>query len=257
MRILILSLALVSLAGAQVVGSQAKPFTLSTPAGKSVSLSDHSGKVIYINWFGNTCPTCLQEGNDTQTKIADRYQGRNFVALGVDVWDGSANSVQNFINQTGIKYDCLVNGGATASEYGVQYQKSIVIDQQGVIQFYDRTNKISGINSTIDALLTTTGLEGKATAAFSFELKANYPNPFNPKTEIPFTNDREQKIRLAIYDINGRLVRTLVDARFGAGRYSLSWNGDDRGGRPASSGVYFVRLTGESAQQMRRILLLK
>ncbi len=257
MRILVLSLILVSLAGAQVVGSQAKPFTLATPSGKSVSLSDHSGKVIYINWFGYSCPVCLAEGNDTQTKIADRYQGRNFVALGIDVWDGSANSVQNFASQTGITYDCLVKGASTASDYGVQYQKSIVIDQQGVIQFYDRTNKISAINNTIDALLTSTGLDDEKGAVMTFELKANYPNPFNPKTEIPFTNDREQNIHLAVYDINGRLVKTLVNARFGPGRYSLSWNGNDRNGRPVSSGVYFARLEGENVQQMKRMLLLK
>ncbi len=257
MRTLILLLSLFTFSAAQVVGSTAKPFTLYTVAGKSVSLSDHSGKVIYINWFGNTCPTCLQEGNDTQTKIADRYKDQNFVALGIDVWDGSANSVQNFINQTGIRYDCLLNGGSTASDYGVQYQKSTVIDQQGVIQFYDRTNKISAINSTIDGLLSTTGLEKKGAAVSSFELKANYPNPFNPKTEIPFSNDREQNIRLRIYDINGRLIRTLVAARFAPGNYSLSWYGKDDRGKAMGSGVYFVRLEGEQTQRMRRILLLK
>ncbi len=258
MRTLFLILMLAGVALSQVVGSQAKDFSLQQLDGGTVSLSDYNGMVIYINWFGYACPTCLQEGNATQTQIADKYTGQNFVALGIDTWDGNSSGVQNYRSQTQITYPLLLKGGSTASDWGVSYQYSTVIDQQGVIQFYDRTNKVNDINSAISSLLTATSIKEKpAGALFRFELKANYPNPFNPSTAIPFTVNREQNIRLDIMDIGGRLIRTLVNARFAAGAYELNWNGADNNGNAVGSGIYFIRLQGENRTFARRILLVK
>ncbi|RMH60242.1 MAG: T9SS C-terminal target domain-containing protein [Calditrichaeota bacterium] len=258
MRLIIILLSLGQLVTAQVVGSNAKNFTLQQLDGGTITFDDHAGKVIYINWFGYACPTCLAEGNETQTKIADQYKGQNFVAWGIDVWDGTSSGVQNYKNRTGITYPLLLDGGSTASDWGVSYQYSTVVDQQGVIQFYDRTNKVDAINAKITELLSATRIAPPTEPApFGFELRANYPNPFNPRTAIPFTVDREQNIRLDIYNVNGKRVQTLVNNRFAAGQYELSWNGRDINGQAAGSGVYFVRLQGERVTHTRRILLLK
>jgi hypothetical protein len=70
-----------------------------------------------------------------------------------------------------------------------------------------------------------------------------HPNPFNPSTTIEFSLAKPEHARLAIYTIDGRHVRTLVDGSLGSGPQSATWDGTDRTGRTVGSGTYFFRLT--------------
>jgi len=98
-----------------------------------------------------------------------------------------------------------------------------------------------------------------------FALGQNAPNPFNPTTiiryEIPARVDGQRiestHIALQVYDIRGRVVRTLLSGEQAPGRYSIQWNGRDERGVSVSSGVYFYRLRAESFSQTRKMLLLK
>jgi hypothetical protein len=87
-------------------------------------------------------------------------------------------------------------------------------------------------------------------------LLPNYPNPFNSATTITFQLDHTTRMKLEIYDIRGRLVRSLLLTSLPAGEYSHSWDGCDNDGREVASGVYFCRLlTGNTAQTIKMILL--
>ncbi|MCB1182878.1 DUF1349 domain-containing protein [bacterium] len=88
-------------------------------------------------------------------------------------------------------------------------------------------------------------------------LGTNYPNPFNPMTTIAFDVAKGGRVRLAIYSVDGRLVRTLADEQLAAGRYERVWRGQDDAGRPVASGTYLYRLEGPGFAQTRRMLLLK
>ena len=88
-------------------------------------------------------------------------------------------------------------------------------------------------------------------------LVGNVPNPFNPATEIRFTLPADQVVRLAVYDISGRLVRTLVDETRLAGDHAARWDGTDRSGRAVASGTYFARLTGRGVNQVRSMALIR
>jgi len=88
-------------------------------------------------------------------------------------------------------------------------------------------------------------------------LIGNYPNPFNPETTIKFDLSKSGKVKLDIYNIKGQLVKTLADDSKDAGRYSLKWNGLDDNGIPASSGVYFYRLTTDGKTLTKKSLMLK
>ena len=88
-------------------------------------------------------------------------------------------------------------------------------------------------------------------------LVGNAPNPFNPATEIRFTLPADQAVRLAVYDISGRLVKTLVDEVRRAGDNAVRWDGTDRSNRAVASGAYFVRLTGEDVSQVRSMSLIR
>lgn len=89
------------------------------------------------------------------------------------------------------------------------------------------------------------------------ELGAAYPNPFNPSTRIAFRVAQTGPVRLAVHDAAGRLIRTLVSGRVGAGEYTVTWQGEDDAGRRAASGVYFYRLDVDGYSETRKMVMLK
>ena len=86
-------------------------------------------------------------------------------------------------------------------------------------------------------------------------LRANSPNPFGPSTTVAFSTPQAGPVRLAVYDISGRLVRTLLDGSVEAGPRTASWDGTDRHGCRVGSGVYFCRLwTPMGAETVKMVL---
>lgn len=87
-------------------------------------------------------------------------------------------------------------------------------------------------------------------------LSPNWPNPFNPDTYIRFGVKQKGHVSLAIYNLLGQRVRTLVDEELEANVYTANWDGTDDGGRPVASGVYFCWFqTGQSLQARKMVLL--
>ncbi|MDP8205466.1 MAG: FlgD immunoglobulin-like domain containing protein [Candidatus Electryonea clarkiae] len=91
----------------------------------------------------------------------------------------------------------------------------------------------------------------------SFQLNQNFPNPFNPGTNISFEIARAENVNLSIYDITGRLVTTLLNEPISAGTHSIFWNGNDLNGIPVASGNYFYRLNNSSNSTYKRMVLVK
>ncbi|RMH71615.1 MAG: T9SS C-terminal target domain-containing protein [Gemmatimonadetes bacterium] len=87
-------------------------------------------------------------------------------------------------------------------------------------------------------------------------LAQNAPNPFNPFTTIQYQLPDRQAVRLNIYDVQGRLITTLVDQTQPAGTYQLVWNGTDAQGQAVRSGVYFYRLDTSSGFRARKSMVL-
>ncbi len=90
-----------------------------------------------------------------------------------------------------------------------------------------------------------------------FSLAQNAPNPFNPATAINYTITRKAHVRLEIFDILGRHVRTMVDGIQGAGSYSVLFDGRADAGNKLASGVYFYRLRVDDQSQIKTMVLLK
>ena len=93
-------------------------------------------------------------------------------------------------------------------------------------------------------------------------LLANYPNPFNPETWIPYQLAESAEVTLTIYDINGQLVRHLAMGHQAAGMYqsrsrAAYWDGRNQLGEPVASGLYFYTLTADKFTATRRMLILK
>ncbi len=106
--------------------------------------------------------------------------------------------------------------------------------------------------------LATTVEDPSVNAPLPSRLGQNYPNPFNPSTTISLQiNGHPADYLLAVYDIKGRRVATLIDGRLEPGQRQLVWNGLDDSGRAVSSGIYFYRLSGAGITQTRKMILCK
>jgi hypothetical protein len=105
-----------------------------------------------------------------------------------------------------------------------------------------------------------TGVEegpGSAAPPIRSALMQNTPNPFNPETAINYTVAHTSKVAIRIYNVNGALVRTLVDRVQVAGAHAERWNGTDDRGRPLPSGAYFYRLESEGFLDSKKLILLR
>ena len=89
-----------------------------------------------------------------------------------------------------------------------------------------------------------------------FELGANYPNPFNPSTMIPYQLATAMYVRLEVFNILGQRVATLVDGEQSAGFHTASWDATDAAGEGGGAGVYLYRLSGDGVQATRSMLLI-
>jgi spore coat protein A len=96
------------------------------------------------------------------------------------------------------------------------------------------------------------GVEAPADAS-SFALAPSRPNPFDQQTSIAFELPRKTRITLKVYDVRGRLVRTLVDGVQPDGKHQLQWDGEDSAGKQTPAGIYFVRLTSDSFSAARKV----
>lgn len=111
--------------------------------------------------------------------------------------------------------------------------------------------------SYVDSEQITTAASPSLGQLSSLTLLPNFPNPFNPDTTLRFSLSHPQAVRLSIVDARGRVVRNFAPGWLPAGSHELPWNGRDADGAPVASGVYYVRLQGESSQQTRPLELVK
>ncbi len=98
---------------------------------------------------------------------------------------------------------------------------------------------------------------GVPAATLATVLESVQPNPFNPQATVAFTLAAAGPVRLAVYDLYGTKVHTLVDGDLAAGRHEAVWDGRDDRGQAMASGVYLARLVAGPVTQMRKMVLMK
>ena len=90
-----------------------------------------------------------------------------------------------------------------------------------------------------------------------FALLQNYPNPFNPSTTIRFDIADPSYVSLAIYDILGRQVRTMISGEIKPGFHKIEWNGRNANGEMAASGLYHLVLDCEGGRFVKKMVLVR
>ncbi len=101
-----------------------------------------------------------------------------------------------------------------------------------------------------------TAIENETGVPLSFDLEQNYPNPFNPTTKIHYEIPTTSQVTLTVYDLKGNVVKTLVNSKQAANRYTVEWNGTNDLGYKAASGIYLYRLsTGDKVSTKKMTLI--
>jgi len=98
---------------------------------------------------------------------------------------------------------------------------------------------------------------GDETTPLKFQLRNNYPNPFNSTTTIRYELPVSGEFKLVVYDLRGRKVQTLAADYASVGRYETRWYGVDDANNPVSAGIYFCRLEASSFSKTIKMVLLK
>lgn len=103
----------------------------------------------------------------------------------------------------------------------------------------------------------TTAVEPPGSVAMGLQLYPNVPNPFGASTNIWFRIDRDQPVTVALYDLTGRLVRTLARSLLTAGLHRVEWDGRDEASRSVRAGIYVVKVQTTGEQVWRKIIRTK
>ncbi|HEU4929638.1 MAG TPA: FlgD immunoglobulin-like domain containing protein [Candidatus Krumholzibacteria bacterium] len=187
------------------------------------------------------------------------------------VWNDTRNT--GVVNESQLYYSYSTDGGAS---WSVNEPASPVWDsfvgwpnQQKIGDYYDMTSDSTGAHLAYAATFnneqdvyymrigqSVTDVAGQAPDGYF--LHANEPNPFSASTTIRYDVPADgPRVTLSVFDVNGRLVRTLEDAFVGGGARTASWDGTDVSGRPVASGVYFCRLQAAGVSRTTKMILVR
>ena len=171
-------------------------------------------------------------------------------------------------------YEIVINGNLSASYNLNQNEGSgswVVIDSLNIPQNAEVELKVSDTgNSTVGVVLRAdavrfkwisemTGIEDFEDSGLitEFQLKPNYPNPFNPATKIEFQLPFYSKVKIEIFNVLGKKVKTLVDGSFEAGTHDLEWDATDNNGTKVASGCYYYRIEAGDFVETRKMIYLR
>ncbi len=194
--------------------------------------------------------------------ISEQWEGVLVMMPNSVVTNSSAGFGQYYIDNTDPRntQETLVDDDARIS--GLSYEPALgdSVSIRGVVTFsYDEYKILPRFDGDIlpydpaDAVGVQVGA-----GSFGFALHQNAPNPFAGRsTRIGFALPQAAGASLRVFDVQGRLVRTLVNGPVEAGSHVVDWNGLNENGREVSTGVYFYRLEAEEKQLTKKMILLR
>lgn len=163
----------------------------------------------------------------------------------------------NTIAVQGLTHILTANSVIFDEQNRVTTAQALKVNQQVQLVAQSNQSQLEVVTLRIIFSGTTTSADGDLpTAPKAFTLLQNYPNPFNPSTVIRFVLPQSGQARLAVYDILGRRIRTLVEGMRPAGEQQVMWDGRDDAGATVASGIYFYRLEANGLTQTRKLTLL-
>lgn len=177
---------------------------------------------------------------------------------GYEVYYKTTGSPAKISGGTLVSDTTWVHWGYTISSTGTNHTYYIkAVDTQGKVS--NLSNGISAITQAVSqgGSKSTAETEKENEVIEKYALYQNYPNPFNPLTQIRFDLPAPDYLELKIYNIQGQLIKTLLQGLYTAGQHRVEWDGSSDYGIKVASGIYFYSLTAGSFKQTRKMLLVE
>ncbi len=186
--------------------------------------------------------------------------------------EGVQTEVQGMLNQLKLRLPLASNGEPIGGSIVTRADSNLIANRPDLVAgiytyYFVKNDKSMGVHNTKYAVAILQKALGwyptdvklsDNTVPKEFALNQNYPNPFNPTTTISFALPTKDVVRLEVYDMLGKLVSTIVDGKeLNAGTYNVTWDGTDRNGTRASSGVYLYRIQTSSFSSVKKMMMLK
>ncbi|HSG99963.1 MAG TPA: FlgD immunoglobulin-like domain containing protein, partial [candidate division Zixibacteria bacterium] len=220
------------------------------------------GSFYYFVSF--TAPSANFVMDIVQTRDGTFFPFFDVFSGGINVLDGCASVGTGVSNSPGQAQ--IVFSGATAGkqyvvavEYNAATLNGIYVDPTTSVQHHDFSAWIAGAEITNDYDgLTVLGCGPKGSRKGPNKVSStNYPNPFNPSTEISYYIEQDADVSVEIYNMLGQRIITLVDEFAVAGDHIVTWNGTSESGAPVATGVYFLKVTALDEVSVTKMNLLK
>ena len=217
-------------------------------SGKAISPTKHLSDENTLELSNGTHSSTLYFGKDVAEEHRNSYSlPPTFPQMPFDVrfnedmkyaFESGDIEVLNTSDNLTISYDVVIDAG--------ENMNWVLTSESGSEYTLEGTGEI-----TVPTEETFT-LERKAIIPIAYTLHQNYPNPFNPITTIQFSLPQSDMVSMKVYDLNGRLVETLLNDFYTMGKHTITWDGSYQ-----SSGMYFVRLESGKFIQTRKVVLVK
>ena len=184
-----------------------------------------------------------QIGNEYTMDIRSMIPGGSFKE-----WNVNVNTTSETIN-------------VTWDFYGVPNEYEVGYSTNGGIFFEDmRRNEAMTLSSDMELIIRVgtqvLGVDAPSVPQ-TFTLEQNYPNPFNPTTQIKYALPEDALVSISIYDVTGRMVKSLVNTSKDAGYHSLRWDATNNSGEAVSAGMYIYTIQAGQYRATKKMVLLK
>jgi hypothetical protein len=217
--------------------------TITSPASDSVVILEGSGEaLLQATWNSATDPD-----NNPVVYLWQLSADRQFNTLLVN--SNTNTDTSFFINSSEID-SILAGAGPAAGDTVKLYHR--VITSDGSLQSPGAIDSVNIARDVINAV------EERADGLpVQFALHRNYPNPFNPSTVIRYDLPESAHVKLVVYNVLGKTVRTLVDAKQAPGYKHVTWDGKNDNGERVTSGVYIYRIETDGFTAEDKLTLLR
>ncbi len=208
-----------------------------------------------INWIEQTVDGYFAHGltaytgdinNDGNMDIVGTALASGSIYCDISWWENSGGDTISFTKNT-LSQNFTYPWGLFIADLNNDNDNDIIVGSNYLnrIIWYENLLNLSSINSFDENVIQ------------SFELKQNFPNPFNPSTNIDFTIPKSGFTKLVVYNVEGQMVKTLLNGMHAKGKYSVEWNGTNSAGANVSSGVYFYKLISNKYSEIKNMILLR
>jgi photosystem II stability/assembly factor-like uncharacterized protein len=239
-------------------------FSSGMPANTRVWSLAASGDGIFAGTSSGIWVTAPPPISIELSRFAAQFIAKNNVLV---EWTtaSESNSAGFFIQRSDNEFDGFIRlheflilaKGSSAG--GATYQFIDNSINQGNCYYRIEEITLDGISTFSNAIPTSIKgmVEGEISVPLTFALKQNYPNPFNQVTRINFSVPHRNQVSLNIYNLNGELVKCLVQDNLLEGNYSKTWDGTNHSGNQVTSGTYIYCLASGEQIVIRKMLLLR